>query len=133
MSASRAKQALIKNLYGDMNLSFEKLQSYFDEVQLKNPGTHAVVESEEGSFRRSCFIPAFCIRAVEYCQPVIALDGITTSYCLMSNTDPGTHLKDLMNSSGILLVASAKDSNNHIVLLGFVLIGVLHALTSMIH
>ncbi|KAH9107824.1 hypothetical protein LEN26_014236, partial [Aphanomyces euteiches] len=47
---------------------------------------------------------------MKFCQPVVALDG--------------THLKDLMNSNGVLLVATTKDPNYHLLVLGIAIVSV---------
>ncbi|KAH9138763.1 hypothetical protein AeRB84_016935 [Aphanomyces euteiches] len=95
---------LVFALYGGLDVSFEKLSNYFEQIKSANPGTHAKVESFGGHFHRSFFLSGFSARAAKYCQPVIALDG--------------THLKGLMNLNGTLLVASAKDPNNSMLILG---------------
>ncbi|CAK4791485.1 unnamed protein product, partial [Aphanomyces euteiches] len=40
-AASRVKTHLVKSLYGDIDLAFEKLGHYFSLVKEKNPGTIA--------------------------------------------------------------------------------------------
>ncbi|KAH9150434.1 hypothetical protein AeRB84_006709 [Aphanomyces euteiches] len=107
-AASRVKTHLVKSLYGDIDLAFEKLGHYFSLVKEKNPGTIAEVETINGFFHRSVLVPKFCISSIAHCQPVVALDG--------------THLKDLMNSRGVLLVASIKDPNNHLLVLGLAVV-----------
>ncbi|KAH9145568.1 hypothetical protein AeRB84_010517, partial [Aphanomyces euteiches] len=102
--SSRAKQAIVNATYGEVDESIEKLEAYFDVIRQHNPGTFTVVETDGGHFRRSVIVPAFCKHAVKHCQPVLALDG--------------AHLKDMMHSNGVLLVASMKDPNNHIVVIG---------------
>ena len=76
-AASRAKRQLIQFLYGRIDVSFEKLESYFTAVKVANPNTYAEVEKCDGYFYRSIFVPSFCIRAVKYCQNVLAIDGDT--------------------------------------------------------
>ncbi|KAH9110154.1 hypothetical protein LEN26_013836 [Aphanomyces euteiches] len=101
---------LVFALYGGLDVSFEKLSNYFEQIKSANPRTHAKVESFGGHFHRSFFLSGFSARAVKYCQPVIALDG--------------THLKGLMNLNGTLLVASAKDPNNSMLILGLAIVPV---------
>ncbi|KAF0774814.1 hypothetical protein AaE_001486, partial [Aphanomyces astaci] len=103
-SASRAKRELVKHLYGSVNLVFEQVDSYFKIIKSRNPGTYALVETRMGTFYRSVLVPRFCIDAFKHCQNMIALDG--------------AHLKDLMNANGVLLLATAKDPNNHLHILG---------------
>ncbi|KAF0736809.1 hypothetical protein Ae201684_006966 [Aphanomyces euteiches] len=55
-------------------------------------------------------IPKLCIDAFPNYQPLIALDG--------------AHMKDLMNANGTLLLATAKDPNNHIIVLGLAIVPV---------
>ncbi|KAH9106485.1 hypothetical protein AeMF1_017903 [Aphanomyces euteiches] len=101
---------LVFALSGGLDVSFEKLSNYFEQIKSANPGTHAKVESFGGHFHRSFFLSGFSARAAKYCQPVIALDG--------------THLKGLMNLNGTLLVASAKDPNNSMLILGLAIVPV---------
>ncbi|KAF0721349.1 hypothetical protein Ae201684_019171 [Aphanomyces euteiches] len=107
-AANKAKQHLVKFLYGAIDGAFEKLKSYFAIVAEKNQGSIAKVQKTHGVFRRSLLVPHFCIAAMKFCQPVVALDG--------------THLKDLMNSNGVLLVATTKDPNNHLLVLGIAIV-----------
>ncbi|KAH9150167.1 hypothetical protein LEN26_004105, partial [Aphanomyces euteiches] len=90
--------------------AFEKLESYFAIVVEKNQGSIAKVQKTHGVFRRSLLIQHFYIAAMKFCQPVVALDG--------------TYLKDLMNSNGVLLVATTKDPNNHLLVLGIAIVPV---------
>ncbi|KAG5565067.1 hypothetical protein RHGRI_001078 [Rhododendron griersonianum] len=65
-----------KELFGDFELSFDKLRWYAAEVKEKNPGTVMDVEYciETGRFTR--FFLAFdaCIRGFNYYRPILALD-----------------------------------------------------------
>ncbi|KAG5544768.1 hypothetical protein RHGRI_017271 [Rhododendron griersonianum] len=76
-----------KELFGDFELSFDKLRWYAAEVKEKNPSTVMDVEycTETGHFTR--FFLAFdaCIRGFNYCRPILALDVFPNgfhSYCL---------------------------------------------------
>ncbi|KAF0707065.1 hypothetical protein AaE_013790 [Aphanomyces astaci] len=109
-SASRAKRALVKHYYGSVDMAFEKVASYFDLLKSRNPGTFTSVETRNGSFYRSVLVPGFCVNAFQHCQNLVALDG--------------AHLKDLMNSNGVLLLATVKDPNNHLVVLGIAMVPV---------
>ncbi|ETV66282.1 hypothetical protein H257_17250 [Aphanomyces astaci] len=52
-SASRAKQDLIQNLYGSVEVAFEKVAAYFELVKSRIPGTFGLVETRNGAFLRS--------------------------------------------------------------------------------
>lgn len=66
-----------KELFGDFELSFDKLQWYTTEVKGENPCTVIDVEycNETNLFIR--FFLAFdaCIKSFNYCGPILALDG----------------------------------------------------------
>jgi len=84
-SASIAKRELARYMYGSVDSSFEKLENYLHQQADANLGSLANVETLFGHFYRSIFIPAFCISAFEYCQNVIAIDGVFNKYCFLSN------------------------------------------------
>ncbi|RQM20095.1 hypothetical protein B5M09_010883 [Aphanomyces astaci] len=56
---------LVQMLYGDVDVSFEKLEGYFATVVEHNPGTFAKVEKSGSYFYRSILIPQFCISAAK--------------------------------------------------------------------
>ncbi|KAF0703490.1 hypothetical protein AaE_015349 [Aphanomyces astaci] len=101
---------LVQMLYGDVDVSFEKLEGYFAKVVEHNPGTYAKVEKSGSYFYRSILIPKFCIGAAKLCQEVIALDG--------------THLKDVMSTNGVLLLATTRDPNNELIILALAIVPV---------
>ncbi|KAG5532375.1 hypothetical protein RHGRI_026866 [Rhododendron griersonianum] len=76
-----------KELFGDFELSFDKLRWYAAEVKEKNPGTVMDVEYCTVTGRFTRFFLAFdaCIRGFNYCRPILALDVFPNgfhSYCL---------------------------------------------------
>ncbi|KAG5533007.1 hypothetical protein RHGRI_027296 [Rhododendron griersonianum] len=66
-----------KELYGDFQLSFDKLRWYAEELKEKNPGTVMDVEYCNETNRFIRFFLAFdaCIKGFNYCRPILAVDG----------------------------------------------------------
>ncbi|XP_058192097.1 uncharacterized protein LOC131309487 [Rhododendron vialii] len=66
-----------KELFGDFQLSFDKLRWYAEELKEKNPGTVMDVEYCNETNRFIRFFPAFdaCIKGFNYCRPILAVDG----------------------------------------------------------
>ncbi|KAH9180098.1 hypothetical protein AeNC1_017258, partial [Aphanomyces euteiches] len=93
-AANKAKLHLVKNVYGAIDEAFEKLESYFEIVVKKNPGSIAKVQNCHGVVSTSC------------------------------RFGRNTFLKDLMNSNGVLLVATTKHPNNHLLVLGIAIVPV---------
>lgn len=86
-----------KELFGNFELSFDKLRLYAIEVKEKNPGTIMDVEYCNETNRFIRFFMAFdaCIRGFNYCRPILTLYG--------------TFLKG--RYKGTLLGAVGKDAN----------------------
>ncbi|KAI8560029.1 hypothetical protein RHMOL_Rhmol04G0223100 [Rhododendron molle] len=67
-----------KELFGDFQLSFDKLRWYAEELKEKNPGTVMDVEYCNETNRFIRFFLAFdaCIKGFNYCRPILAIDGL---------------------------------------------------------
>lgn len=86
-----------KELFGDFDLSFDKLRWYAMEIKKNNPDTIMDVEycNETNRFIRFFLAFGACIKGFSYCRPILALDG--------------TFLKG--RYKGTLLGAIGKDAN----------------------
>ncbi|KAF4130498.1 MULE transposase domain-containing protein [Phytophthora infestans] len=108
-TASRIKRQLTDVLQGNMEESYQKLESYLSVVATENPGSHYGFEKHSnGVFKRACFFPSSCLKALQTCRRIIGLDG--------------THLKKEMNKRGVFLLATAKDLNGHLIVFGLGLV-----------
>ncbi|RAW23671.1 hypothetical protein PC110_g19901 [Phytophthora cactorum] len=109
---SRMKLEIDNRLQGDLVESYQKLQSYLELMAGKNPGSvWRLDKARDGmAFERACFIPNVGIHIVKMSKQLIGFDG--------------AHLKGDMNKRGIVLVATAKDYNNHVVPFAFGLVRV---------
>ena len=107
-----AKQMAIANAFGGWDASYGQLRKYMNEMQLKNPGSHVVIDdymNVDGSckiFHRMFWTLKQTIEGFKSCRPVIFVDG-TFLY--------GKY-------RGMLLCACSLDSNNHIFPLAFVVV-----------
>ncbi|GFZ05385.1 hypothetical protein Acr_17g0009570 [Actinidia rufa] len=102
----------IAMVFGDWDLSYEKLPKFMRTLELRNPGTAVILETLDlgmmGVRALDRIFWAFrpCIEGFKYCPPVIGIDG-TFLY--------GRYI-------GVMLIAMAKTVTNNIFPLAFALV-----------
>ncbi|KAE9016341.1 hypothetical protein PR003_g15930 [Phytophthora rubi] len=106
---SRIKRVLDEANSIERRVSYHKLESYLKLMAEKKPGSVWKFEKEgDGTFKRACFIPNIGIRVARMARRLFGVDG--------------AHVKGEMNNYGVVLVATAKDYNNHILPFAFSLV-----------
>lgn len=78
----RAKEKVLKNLYGDETESFQMIPSLLKALRgnKKNPDCHYQLQIHPGSqkFERCYIIPVATIKAFKHCRNMVTIDGTHT-------------------------------------------------------
>ena len=93
--AYRGKEAANRILHGNEGKAYSQLAWYIESLKRTNPGSHCILESADGRFRRLFIAYGACISGFKWCRPMLFVDG--------------TFIKN--KYKGILLGACAKTGN----------------------
>ncbi|KAD3338467.1 hypothetical protein E3N88_33988 [Mikania micrantha] len=110
--AWRGRREAIERIHGSWVSNFREIPKYVEALKAANPGTvvewqhHSTGSSNSYTFKYVFWAFRPAIKAFQYCQPVLSVDG--------------THLKG--SYRGKMLIAVTKNANNYIVPIAYAIV-----------